>query len=383
MSIYLDNAATSFPKAPGVAEAMVRYINGVGVNINRASYPAATEAALTALGTREKLCSLFHFDDSSRVVFTSGATAALNQVIKGFLREGDHAIVGPLEHNAVMRPLTQLRRHGVSFSRMTANEQGAIDPASLVPLIRPNTRLVLVSHASNVCGTLAPVEELAAICKKHGLPLALDAAQTAGHHPVDFKALSLSALCAPAHKGLLGPQGIGVMLLSEGFAERLEPLVSGGTGSMSDSEEIPPYMPDRFEAGTLNLPGIYGFDAALSYVLETGVESLRVRETALAASFLEGIKGVRGVRIVGTGDPARSVGVISLDFLRRDNAAVTYALERDYGILTRCGLHCAPNAHKTLETFPGGTVRFSIGHFTTQDEIDAAVAAVRDLVEDF
>ncbi|MCE5235706.1 MAG: aminotransferase class V-fold PLP-dependent enzyme [Clostridiaceae bacterium] len=381
MSIYLDNAATSFPKAPGVAKAMINYIGGVGANIGRASYPAAAEAARTAFSARQKLCELFHFDDPLRVVFTPGATAALNQVLKGFLSDGDHVVVGPLEHNAVMRPLRQLNKRGVSFSRMAADERGVIDPASLKPLLAPNTKLVLVSHASNVCGTLAPVEELSKICRERGIPLVLDAAQTAGHHPVDFKALSLSALCVPAHKGLLGPQGAGALLLSESFAEKLEPLVSGGTGSMSDSEELPPYLPDRFEAGTLNLPGIYGFDAALSFVLEQGVDNLRAHEISLTDRFLKGIAGLNGVRVAGTGDASKGVGVVSLDFLHRDNADAAYALERDYGVLTRCGLHCAPSAHKTLGTFPRGTVRFSVSPFTTEAEINAAAAAVRALAE--
>lgn len=379
--IYLDNGATSFPKAPGVAKAMEHYILDVGANIGRAAYPAASEAALTALSAREKLCELFHFSDPSHVVFTSGATAALNQAIKGFLREGDHVIVGALEHNAVMRPLTQLIKQGVVVSHMEADEQGFIDPGSLKKLIRPDTKLVVVSHASNVCGTLTPVEEIAAICKKHDIPLVLDAAQTAGHYPVDFDALSLSALCVPAHKGLLGPQGVGALLLSPAFAQSLEPLVSGGTGSMSDSTEIPLYMPDKFEAGTLNLPGIYGFDAALSFVLKTGVNTLRERETALTARFLNGIEGIKSARLIGTTELKHRVGVISLDFLKKDNAAVAFALERDHGILTRCGLHCAPNAHKTLRTFPQGTVRFSVGYTTAEAEIDAAVAAVIEISE--
>ncbi len=379
MNIYLDNGATSFPKAPGVADAITHFLRDVGANVNRSAYPAATEAALTVLSAREKLCELFHYPDPSHVVFTSGATTSLNMVLKGFLMPGDHVIAGPLEHNAVMRPLTQLTKQGVSFSRMEADEQGIIDPASLERLIRPNTRLVVVSHASNVCGTLAPVKELSLICKEHGLPFVLDAAQTAGHYPVDFTDLSLSALCAPGHKGLLGPQGIGVLLLNGEFAQKLDPLFSGGTGSMSDSEEIPRYMPDRFEAGTLNLPGVYGLDAALSFVLETGVLAFRAHEAALTERFLSGIKGIEGVRLAGTCEPSLRMGVISLDFSKKDNASVAYALERDYGILTRCGLHCAPNAHKTLHTFPQGTVRFSLGFATTEAEVDAAVAAVSEL----
>ena len=379
--IYLDNGATSFPKAPGVAEAMAHFLSGVGANIGRASYPAATEAALTVLGVREKLAELFHFSDPSHVVFTSGATAALNQCIKGFLKPGDHAIVGALEHNAVMRPLTQLTKIGVSFSRMEADDAGNINPASLTRLITPSTRLVVVSHASNVCGTLAPLEEIASICRTHEIPLVLDASQTAGHIRVDFEGLFLSALCVPAHKGLLGPQGVGALLLAPAFAKALDPCVSGGTGSMSDSEEIPSYMPDKFEAGTLNLPGLYGFDAALSFVLNKGIDALRAHELALTERFLNGIRGLKGVRLAGVQELSRRVGVVSLDFPCMDNASVAFALEKDYGILTRCGLHCAPNAHKTLHTFPQGTVRFSVGYTTTEAEIDAAVAAIKKICE--
>lgn len=379
--IYLDNGATSFPKAPGVAEAMAHYLHDVGANIGRAVYPAASEAALTALSAREKLCELFHFSDPSHVVFTSGATFALNQAIKGYLHDGDHVIVGALEHNAVMRPLTQLEKCGIAVSHMDADKDGCIDVDSLTKQLKSNTKLVVVSHASNVCGTLAPIEEISAVLKKHGIPLVLDAAQTAGHYPIDFELLSLSALCIPAHKGLLGPQGIGAMLLSPAFAKSLEPLISGGTGSMSDSTEIPLYMPDKFEAGTMNLPGIYGFDAALTFILKMGVKSLRETEMALMKRFINGVKCIKSVRLVGTDQLHQRVGVMSLDFLNKDNAAVAFTLEEEYGILTRCGLHCAPCAHKTLKTFPQGTVRFSIGHATTEEEIDTAVAAIRTIAE--
>lgn len=375
--VYLDNGATSFPKAPGVSAAMVHYLDDIGANVNRGTYASALDASLTVLDTRTKLAALFHFTEPERqVIFVPGATEGLNLILRGVLRPGDHVIVSSMEHNAVMRPLTELADGGVAFSRIPADRDGVTRPGDLLPLLRPNTRLVLVSHASNVSGTIFPLEETAALCRERGIPLAVDGAQTAGHLPIDFSGLHLSALCVPGHKGLLGPQGIGAVLLSREFASELSPLVTGGTGSASDSERQPPYLPDKFESGTQNLPGIFGLHAALEYVESRGVDTLRRRETELTGMLLESLRGLP-VRVAGPSDPARRVGVVSLDFSGQDNAAIAYRLESEFGILTRCGLHCAPGAHKTLGTFPQGTVRLSLGHATTEEDLAAAAAAVR------
>ena len=379
MSIYLDNGATSYPKAPGVGEAMLDYVNNVGANVNRSTYATASTAAMILLDTREQLCRLFNFDDPTHVIFTPGMTAGLNMLLKGYLKPGDHVIVSSMEHNAMMRPLVQLEREGVDFSRIPADRDGITRAEDILPLIRPNTKLVAVMHASNVCGSLLPVKEIGAICKKRGIPFILDAAQTAGHYPIDFKELGLSALCAPGHKGLLGPQGIGVMLLDTEFAKSVEPLIAGGTGSASDSEELPPYMPDRFESGTMNIPGVYGLNAALAYILEKGVDSFRAHEEVLTKRFLDGLKDIP-VRLAGTWDMDKRVGVIAVDFTGHDNAEAAFALEQA-GILTRCGLHCAPSAHKTLGTFPQGVVRFSIGYATTEADVDGALEAIRAIAK--
>lgn len=376
-TIYLDNGATSFPKAPGVSAAMTHYLDDIGANINRGTYQPAIDASLTVLETRAKLASLFHLGGKeNHVVFTPGATEGLNLILRGFLHPGDHVIVSSLEHNAVMRPLSDLTDRGVTFSRITANRDGVTDPRELLPLIRPETRLVLVSHASNVSGTLFPLEEVSRLCYARGLPLAVDGAQTAGHFPIDFDALHLAALCVPGHKGLLGPQGIGAVLLAPEFARQLSPIVTGGTGSASDSERQPPYLPDKFESGTQNLPGIFGLHAALAFVESQGVDALRRRESELTGMLLDALQDLP-LRVAGPMDPARRVGVVSLDFPEQDNAAMAFRLESEFGILTRCGLHCAPNAHKTLGTFPQGTVRLSIGHATTEEELAAAVNAIR------
>lgn len=376
--IYLDNAATSFPKAPGVGERMKYYIDSVGASVNRSVYAPAQEAGLEQLTVRERLCKLLHHPDPTHVLLTAGATAALNLAVKGRLHPGDHVLVSAMEHNAVMRPLVQL---GAAFDRVPCDAEGRMDISAAESLLRPNTRLFVLNHASNVCGTVQDAEAVGKLCKLHGISLVLDASQSAGHLPIDFSAWDLSALALPAHKGLLGPQGIGALLVTPAFAEWLSPLIAGGTGSMSDSEELPPCLPDRFESGTPNLPGIFGWSASLDYVNRVGVDALREHELRLTKRFLNGLDGISQVRLVGTRRLDRRVGVVAVDFPQRDNAEVADLLEREFGILTRCGLHCAPSAHKTLGTFPHGVVRFSLGYATTEADVDAALSAIRSLAQ--
>ena len=374
--VYLDNAATSYPKAPGVASAMADYVEKVGATINRSSYASAQEAGLVTLSLRERLCRLFNHPDPTHAVLTPGATAGLNMVIKGLLRPGDHCLVSSMEHNAVMRPLVQLEREGVAFERIPCDAQGRLRLEALPGMIKLNTRLVVMAHGSNVCGTVQDAEAVGKICRERSVPFALDAAQTAGHIEVDFERFGLAALVVPGHKGLLGPQGIGALLLDADFARRLTPLVAGGTGSASDSEELPGWMPDRFESGTPNMPGVYGWEAALGWLENTGIETLENHEKTLSKRFLEGIYGLKNVKLYGTTVPEGRTGVFSVGFLNCDNAEAAWRLEREFGILTRCGLHCAPSAHKTLGSFPEGSVRFSTGWANTEADIDAALSAI-------
>ena len=376
--IYFDNAATSFPKAPGVSDAMKFYLDSVGASINRGVYASAQEAGLKTLILREQLCGFFHHSDPNHAILTAGNTASLNFVIKGFLQSGDHVLVSSLEHNAVMRPLKQL---GIDFDRVPCDAEGFLDLNAAEALLRPNTKLFVLNHASNVSGTVQDAKSVGMLCKLHNIPLVLDAAQSAGHIPVDFEKFSLSALTVPAHKGLLGPQGIGALLLAPEFAQKLSPLLAGGTGSMSDSEELPRYLPDRFEPGTPNLPGIYGWSASMDYVNQVGLAALREHEITLTKRFLDGLDGISGLRLVGTRELSRRVGVIAVDFLRMDNAEAADRLEREYEILTRCGMHCAPSAHKALGTFPQGVVRFSVGYRTTEAEVDCALRAIKELTQ--
>lgn len=380
MPIYLDNAATSFPKPPAVARAMVRYLTEVGANLNRGVYASAQDAGMTALLLRENLCRLFHHNDPTYCVLTSGNTMGLNMILRGWLKPGDHCLVSAMEHNAVMRPLADLAAAGVSFDRIPCDGTGRLDADAIPALVRPNTRLLLMAHGSNVSGTVQDASAVGAVCRETGIPFALDTAQTAGHWDVDFTGWGLSALSVPGHKGLMGPGGIGALLLSPEFARKLTPIVTGGTGSASDLEVQPNYMPDRFESGTPNLPGIYGLKAAVDFVLETGVPALQNHERTLTERFLERLREVPHIRLAGSWEPEGRVGVVSLDFPGQDNGEISLLLEERYGVLTRCGLHCAPAAHRTLGTFPRGTVRFSPGWFTTPEEIDDAAAAVAELV---
>lgn len=369
--VYLDNAATSFPKAPGVTDAMCYYLNSVGAPVNRSVYGAAMEVGLKALTLREQLATFFHFPhDPSHVIFTAGATAALNQAICGFLRPGDHCLVSATEHNAVMRPLVSMA--GVSFDRVPCDDDGFLQLDTLASLLKPNTKAIILSHASNLVGTIQDAQAVGEFCREHGLHFILDAAQTAGHVDVDFEKYNLSALAIPAHKGLIGPGGIGGLLLRPDFANALTPLIFGGTGSQSDSEETPIYLPDRFEAGTPNLPGIFGWSAAMDYIMAQGIDALRTQEIALTDSFIQGLTAIPSVRLLGTSDPTKRVGVISLDTGHFDNAQVSFQLEQ-VGVLTRCGLHCTPSAHKTMGTFPQGALRFSLGHCSTKEDVTQAL----------
>ena len=380
--IYLDQAATSRPKAAGVGDAMRFYIDEVCANVNRSAYAPAMDAAVRVLETREKLCALFGFADPTHVIFTPGQTVSLNMILKGLLRPGDQALVSSVEHNGVMRPLTQLLEHGVTFDRIPMTSEDLLDLDAARAMIRPNTRLMMLTHASNVSGTVLPIAQAGMLCRERGIFLAIDAAQTAGHIPIDCQTMHIDALCVPSHKGLRGPSGIGAMLLSPALARALDPLITGGTGSDSHTETQPFYMPDRFESGTLNLPGIYGLHVALEELERESLVVRQAKEEALLRQFLRGLTAIPGVRIIGTQELSRKIGVVSVDCTeRKDNAEVADRLASEYGIFTRCGLHCAPNAHKTYGTFPHGTVRFSFNSSNTEEEIDLAITVLKEILD--
>ena len=379
--IYLDNASTSFPKAPTVATAMSDYITNRGININRGSYALAYDVEDIIYTTRQRLNTLFNGHDPSHVIFTQNVTMSLNMVIKGILKAGDHVLVSSMEHNAVMRPLTQLLDKGIAFDIIPCDKTGSIQLESMDSLIRPNTVAMIINHASNVCGTIQPLESIGPICKAHNLQFIVDAAQTAGVIPIDVKAYHIDALCFTGHKGLLGPQGIGGIILTKEMAQTLIPLIAGGTGSFSHLETMPTHMPDAFEAGTLNLPGIIGLNEGLAYIESQGMENIHNHELALTQSFLEGLQSIDGINIVGKQNIQDRTAVVSITIDGMDPASIAYELESNYHIMTRVGLHCAPRAHQTLETYPEGTVRFSFGYANTHKDVETALSALHRIVK--
>ena len=383
--IYLDQASTSYPKAPSVAQAVYDYLNGSAVNVNRGGYQAAYSVEEQIFETREQLLRLFHFTSGKgkNVIFTPNITTSLNILLKGLLKPGDHVLVSAMEHNAVMRPLVQLTQNGITFDRIPCRTDGSLLIEKADELVRPETRLLVCLHASNVCGTIMPVQKLSDFCQKHGLLFILDTAQTAGVVPIDMEALHIDALAFTGHKSLRGPQGTGGFLLRNKLVSSIDPLISGGTGSISHTEEVPDFLPDRYEPGTPNIPGILGLHAALSDLEQIDINDIRLHELELTQYFIDGILQMDPnesvLRVIGKKDSSDRCAVVSIQTLTLDMARAAYELDASYGVMTRVGLHCAPNAHKTLGTYPEGTIRFSFGPENTKAEVDLALRALAEI----
>lgn len=383
--IYLDQASTSFPKAPGVAQAMMDYLTMNGVNVNRGCYSSAYSAEEVIYETRQLLAELFHFSKCKNAIFTPNVTTSLNFILKGFLKPGDHILVSAMEHNAVMRPVVQLASLGISFDRIPCRTDGSMILEKVEELIRPETKAIVTLHASNVCGTRMPLDALGEICQRHQLYFVVDSAQTAGILPINMDKMHIDALAFTGHKGLRGPQGTGGFLVSQELAEQMEPLISGGTGSVSHTEEIPDFMPDRFESGTPNLPGIYGLHEALLYLKTHSLQAINEKELSLTGYFLEQLQALddtgRHIRIIGKKDLTDRNAVVSIQTPEIDMSQVAWQLDNEYGVMTRVGLHCAPNAHKTLGTYPAGTIRFSFGPENTKNELDFAIQGLKKILD--
>jgi cysteine desulfurase family protein len=380
-NIYVDNAATSFPKPKEVSEAMCNYIENIGSNAGRGTYESSYQAGRVVFETRQLLCDLFNCDDPNFVVFTANITESLNTLIKGFLKAGDHVIVSSMEHNAVMRPLNSDFLKGIEITRIKCDNTGLLDSKMVEQNIKANTRLIIMTHASNVCGTILPIEEVGAICKTHNIPFMLDSAQSAGVLDIDMKKYNLSALAFTGHKGLLGPQGIGGFIIDKDLAENISPLKEGGTGSFSEDEIHPKVLPDKFECGTLNLPGIYGLNAAIKFINKNSIGGIRQHEGGLTERFLELILNMDNIFLSGLKTSKGRTAAFSLNFTNIDNSEAAFYLDREFGIMTRVGLHCAPSAHKTLGTFPQGSLRISFGYFNTFEEVNYIGDCIYKLVK--
>jgi cysteine desulfurase family protein len=378
--IYFDNAATSWPKPPCVAEAMTQYMAEVGASPGRSGHRLAVEAARRLYDAREAVADLFHAPDPLRVVFGANVTEALNLALNGLLRPGDHVITGSMEHNAVMRPLRALERTGIQLTVAPCSSDGALDPADLAAAVRPATRLIALNHASNVTGTLLPIAEAGRIARQHDLLLLVDSAQTAGAYPIDMQSDAIDLLAFTGHKSLYGPMGTGGLVIGDRVdVHLLQPLKRGGTGSRSEREEQPDFLPDLCESGTPNAVGLAGLAASTRWVLEQGVERIRAHELALTAQLLSGLAAIPGVTVYGPRDARLQTATVSFTITGLETSEIALRLDDEYAIMCRVGLHCAPAAHRTLGTFPAGTVRFGLGAFNTAAEVTASLEAVAAL----
>ncbi|MEF2969210.1 aminotransferase class V-fold PLP-dependent enzyme [Paenibacillus sp. M1] len=375
-AIYLDHAATSWPKPAGVGEAMLDILNGPSANSGRGSYGMALKAGRTLFQTRMLLARLFHIENPNDIVFTSNTTEALNLAIKGCLKPGDHVIATMVEHNSVRRPLEYLKRtRGISVDYIDIGPRGDIDLTNLRKTFRPETRLVVCSHSSNLLGSILPVKEIARMAHEHEALMLVDAAQTAGGYPIDVRELGVDLMAFPGHKGLLGPQGTGGLYIHPDVD--LEPLMHGGTGSQSEALEMPTVRPDRYEAGTLNTVGIAGLGAGVSEVLERGVDEIYRHEWALTQHLMEGLGGTKGLHLLGPEPGQPRTGIVAFTVQGLDASEVAFQLDRKYGIAVRAGYHCTPLGHMTAGTVQGGAVRASVGYTTTYGDADALITAIR------
>ncbi len=377
MAIYFDNAATSWPKPPAVRAALDKYFLEAGGNPGRSGHQMSIAAARLVENSRELLAEFFNAKDPSQIVFTHNATHALNLAIYGLLRPGDHVVITSIEHNSVMRPLRHLEALGVRVTVVACRTDGTLDLDRLNDALRPGARLLVTTHGSNVAGTLIPIKQVAELARNRHVLYLLDAAQTAGAVAIDVQGIGLDLLAFSGHKGLLGPTGTGGLYIREGVA--LSPLIRGGTGSDSARETQPEFLPDSHESGTLNVAGIAGLRAALRFLRETGTEAVRTHEQKLVSQLLRGLREIPGITIYGPGEAAFQCGVVSFNVDGAMPSEVGLILDEQFGIMARTGLHCAPSAHRTLGTFPTGTVRFSFGWFNTIAEVDASLEALRKI----
>jgi cysteine desulfurase / selenocysteine lyase len=377
---YLDNAATSWPKPPAVYEAVDRYQRDNGAAIGRSATRAGAAIQKSVDHARRQIARILGASAPSSILFGFNGTDVLNMVLHGWLRPADHVVTSAAEHNSILRPLKLLQnRFGIEVDHVPVDAAGRVDPEAIRSALRPDTRLIALTHASNVTGAIQPVEDIGQIARERGIPFLIDAAQTAGHLPIDVENLHVDFLACSGHKGLMGPLGTGVLYVRPGRETELVPLRQGGTGTASESEDIAASGPDRYEAGNHNAPGLAGLAAAADWILEQGVDSLRAHEVELTARLLNGLAGIAGIDVFGPPSEER-VGTVSLRLQMLDPQTTTALLESEFGIEVRAGLHCAPRLHAALGTASqGGTVRLSIGPFTTTEEIDAVVHALQSL----
>ena len=377
--IYLDNAATTFPKPEAVYNAMMDCMKNYCANPGRAGHKLAMKAAREIYDTRENIAKLFNIDNPMNIVFTNNATDSLNLAIKGVVNKGDHIITTSMEHNSVIRPIKALEKVGVENTIVQCDDQGFLNIDDLEKAIKPNTKLIVTTHASNVCGTLIDIKSISEIANKHNILYLIDASQTVGVYDIDLKDIKADMLAAPGHKGLLGPQGTGILYIREGL--NIGILKEGGTGSRSEDLFQPDLLPDKYESGTHNTPGIVGLNEGVKFIFKEGIDKIKEHEEELCKYMLERLEEVPNIKIYGPKDANKRASVISINIGNMDSGEITFLLDSEYDIATRSGIHCAPLAHKTLGTLEQGAVRFSIGYFNTKEEIDKAITALKQIAK--
>lgn len=375
--IYFDNAATSFPKPDAVYEEILKAMKEYGANPGRSGHKLALKTNRGIFNTRELLAKLFNISDLMNIVFTFNCTEALNLGIKGYLQSGDHVITTSMEHNSVLRPIKNLEKKGVNHTIVYGDAEGRIKVSDIKKAIKDNTRLIAITHISNLTGTIMPIMEIGQLAKEEGITFLVDAAQSSGVYPIDVEAMSIDVLAFPGHKGLLGPQGTGGLYIKENL--NINEIFQGGTGSISYSLLQPDIRPDKYESGTPNAPGIIGLGAGINYILEKGMSNIRKHEEELTRHFIEGIKNIDGIKIYGPQNIKEQAAVVSFNIKDIDSSEICYILDDEFNIAARPGLHCAPLAHKTIGTYNQGVIRFSFGHFNTYDEIQYAIRSVKKI----
>lgn len=382
MNLYMDNAATSFPKPDGVLEAVYNYMKYNGANPGRGAYSKAIEGNMVVSSTRELICDFFNFNKAENVIFTKNITESLNTLIKSCVKKGDHVLTTSMDHNSVLRPLEKLKEDGlISYDIINCNKDGYLDVTSLEKYVNNKTKFFILSHSSNVVGTIQPIEELGKFCALHNIHLILDSAQSAGIVPIDFKKFNLSALTFTGHKSLFGPQGIGGFIISDELLNISTSYMQGGTGSLSHSMTQPDFLPDKFESGTLNTPGIAGLKAGIEFINFIGIKSIKEKEDYINSYFINEISNINGMKVYGQTNVLCKTSAISINHSLIPNSDLSFYLAKDFGIMTRCGLHCAPLAHKTIGTYPNGTTRFSFGFYTDLEDIKYAIDSLNKCIK--
>ena len=382
MKVYLDNSATTYPKPEDVYSSVLNYMKNIGANPGRGGYSNALEGDRIIFSCREALMRLFNFDKLENIIFTSNITESLNTILKSIIKDGWHIITSSIEHNSVMRPLFSIKqKKNIEIDIIKCSKEGVINVENFKKSIKSNTKLVVLTHASNVIGSIQPLEEIGKICKDNNIYFVIDSAQSAGAIPVDFYKLNCNALTFTGHKSLLGPQGIGGFLIDDSLNNEASPFIEGGTGSLSQSTIQPDFLPDKFESGTLNAPGIAGLLSGVNYILKEGVTGIQAGETDLCQHFINGLLNINSIELYGLKEASLRTPTISINSSKINNAELGFILDRDFGIMARTGLHCAPSAHETIGTFPGGTLRFSLGPFNDKKDIDYTLYALDSILK--